>query len=326
MKESAFYYLRVTLVLILLSAWLCSRKVALATDITADVLRILPYKLELELSRPFEYPFVAHYERAGKNLSFVAVEHWWKPNIKTRSASTHPTVQVIRHEYRAFQPKSVIFEGLSLANLSQDEIKKLADLCMARQYRNCGEAFFAINLAREKNAQFVTGEPKSKVLKMELLKLGYTPQDILGRFFLASLAETKLTKKMTCKNFPGWATEEMGALQKQYEITVRFNVGDFEAWYTSRVQNPKSYFDIRGEHITPDGGKGTTFLEKISSSIRMLRDQALLEKIKEQLDLNSRVMVVYGGSHFLTEKPALENMLGHATYIPFTPLRTKSKR
>ena len=287
-------------------------------SIQLDLSRLYPYTSLLELFRPYSYPYEAGFKRYERELHFLAVEHWTGPTSNIPTAFDHPTFKAIQKEFDTFHPTVVIFEGLSLATLSKEVLQERADDCKSRQYLDCGEAFFAINLARNENIAFVSGEPKPHTLVSQLLKRGYTVSDIIGRFLLADLAEEKISKGITPENFQEWAESEIQWIKKRFNFNFVFGVKDFQLWYANRVHRPVNYLEIEGSDLSPDAVLNRSFLHKISSHIRMIRDQQILLSIEAQLNHSfpTRVLVVFGGGHLLTQEPVLKNALGKPVHVP----------
>jgi len=78
---------------------------------------------------------------------------------------------------------------------------------------------------------------------------------------------------------------------------------------------PKSVLDISNDDAAPHGGSNATYVQKISNKVCLIRDRAIVQTIERMLASYSRVLVVYGGSHLITQEPALESLLGKGSYF-----------
>ena len=71
---------------------------------------------------------------------------------------------------------------------------------------------------------------------------------------------------------------------------------------------------IENSDTAPEGGAGASYAQLLSHEINTIRDRAIVVRIGAALDRYGEVIVVYGGSHLMTQEPALRGALGAAPY------------
>ena len=60
--------------------------------------------------------------------------------------------------------------------------------------------------------------------------------------------------------------------------------------------------------------KGKFYTQRIASQIGRIRDLHMVTLIQDELKTKTRVFVVVGGSHWMTQKPALETIYGFPSF------------
>ena len=81
------------------------------------------------------------------------------------------------------------------------------------------------------------------------------------------------------------------------------------------MTKPTSYLNITNNDPAPHGGPDATYVQKISNKVCLIRDRAVVKTVERMLNRYSRVLVVYGGSHLITQEPAIDSMLGKAAFF-----------
>ena len=283
----------------------------------ADTNLIIPYTFGLEDKKHLEAPYVAKYARDGKLLLYVASDHisiQKSPNILE-----HPTLKTIEQLFAEYKPEVVIVEGIDTGDeLSPKSILKKADECVTCNYRNCGESFFAINMARKSGAAYITGEPRNQQIKDEIIKEGYSAEDLLGFYLVRQIPQYRRQGDFDRKKFADQAEKQLRGFQFQIGTDLKFGFKEFDAWYSKHMTKPKSYLDITNNDHAPHGGPDATYVQKISNRVGVIRDRAIVKTIEHMLGTYSRILVVYGGSHLITQEPAIESRMGKATYFRAT--------
>lgn len=296
------------------------------SPLIANANLIRSYTFDLEAKKHLEAPYVAKYEINGKLLLYVASEHISAQ--KYPNLYDHPTLKTIAALFAKYRPEVVIIEGIDTGEeLSPKSILKKADECEKSDYRaSCGESFFAINSARKNGAEYITGEPRNPWIKDEIVKAGYSVEDLLGFYLVRQIPQYKRQAELDRNKFSDQASKQLKRFQQQIGTNVLFGFKEFDAWYAKTMPSPKNYLDITNDDPAPHGGPKATHVQKISNKVSLIRDKAFVKTIERMLNKYSRVLVVYGGSHLITQEPALEAMLGGATYFRIDALTTAKAR
>lgn len=168
------------------------------------------------------------------------------------------------------------------------------------------ETAYSIKRASERGINFCGGEPESSFLMEKILESGYTQEDyyfycLTQQVFQAIEGEYFISLAKSFDNF----LEQMNIQDLEQE--------DYLLWF-------EKYFgkSFSPEIITPDVcapyATGDLITQKISSQQCIIRDQFILSVIEKELLINDRVLVVYGGSHWSTQKLVLESALSKPSF------------
>lgn len=269
------------------------------------------YAFELEDLSPFaDGPYYAEYKMGKKRLGFVAVEHI--SSVKYPDLFQHPTLRTIESVFASLKPGMSIVEGIPTANeLNPPSMLPKADTCRERRYQgDCGESFFVINQARGTKTSFVSGEPSEAEILKTVLAHGYRAEDLVGFYLLRKIPQWKRQKNLKHSDIKALVTPQLERYRQRVDSKLRFGIKDFEAWYKAKMPTPAKYMDFENNDPAPHGGTGATFVQKISNRVTFARDQSLLKRIEGALATHDRVLVVYGGSHWINLEPALAQALG----------------
>ena len=94
----------------------------------------------------------------------------------------------------------------------------------------------------------------------------------------------------------------------------RFGRAEFDEWYLVHAPPGLPPEKLTEDDTGPESGPAATDFQKIAGRIGVVRDRAITAAIFRALDAYPVVAVVYGGSHLLTEEPALRARLGIPIY------------
>jgi hypothetical protein len=303
----SFHLTAIALVSVLVSG--CS-----SNPLVADTSLVQPYRFEMEKERQLQVPYAAKYHQAGKQLWYLAVSHL--SSKESANLLEHPTTKAIQWAVSELQPQVIVVEGITTGDeISPKSVLNYADKCAASSYQDgCGESFFAINKAREIGADYISGEPAEPRLRDEIMASGYSIEDILGFYLVRNIPQLKRNRNFSEKTFPAEAQKILKWSRFKLQTEVKFDLEEFSAWYAKYMANPKSYLDIENNDPAPDGGPNATYIQKISHTVGIVRDRAVVKTVERILNQYDRVLVVYGASHFLTQEPVFTKMLGPAIY------------
>lgn len=277
--------------------------------------KVLSYTFELEKLKHLDAPYFAKFSKGNKTLLFVASKHI--SVVKYPNLLEHPTLKTISKLFDEYKPGVVIVEGIDTGTeLSPKSIIEFADKCKVSDYKKgCGESFFAINTAREAGRDYITGEPRDAAIAQGLKKFGYTEEDLLGFYMVRQIPQIKRQEQFNAKNFDQTLENQLSRFRRKLNFTGKFGPEEFKTWYSKHMTQPKNYLDIENDDPAPHGGKDATYVQKISNRVTWLRDATTVETIESMLNRFDVVLIIYGGSHLITQEPALIEGLGQPEYF-----------
>lgn len=124
------------------------------------------------------------------------------------------------------------------------------------------------------------------------------------------IRQLKTEKNLSDKNLDAVFAAELERLARANELPTGLTAEDFKKWYRSKMGKNLILQDINSETVAPVVSEHMTWLNRISAAIGKIRDENIVEEISQQLNSNDVVMIVFGGSHFMTQQRALKQMLG----------------
>lgn len=91
---------------------------------------------------------------------------------------------------------------------------------------------------------------------------------------------------------------------------------DFERWYLNKNGRPFLASEIT-LNVTAPLEKGELFTQRISSALCKIRDQFIINSINDALNKYNSILVIYGGSHWSTQKRSFQEALGKPQFFNF---------
>jgi len=240
---------------------------------------ILLYHPDMEKTASTDPPYAAIFQKMEKTLVFVAARH-----VFTKE---HPTLVLIARMMDASVPEILIQER--------------TDSEMGRPHE-LGEISFAKHEAIKRGLKDIRGgEPEHGALEAALMAAGYTHEDF--RFF-------HFARQISCAVRFGNANIREMARKSLRDIPF----SDFRDWFHVHIGRADRNSLGKTSPYAPimDG----THTQCIAATEGQVRDQNIFKTIRQALAKKNRVMVVYGASHFLTLRPALEALMGQPNIIP----------
>lgn len=267
--------------------------------------RLAPWTTQLREQQPKD-AFAAVYRVGKTHLIFVGALH----ENETDSA----TFQMIRDAYAVFDIDTVIAEGVptssgpnpqSLMNYGSEEARN--------GFQEGGESVPTVVGALKDGAQVWGGEPDDPDVKARVIAQGFSPEDVLGYYVLRVIPQWERERKIENAGDPRlrllveeqlrWAR---GALK--IDDTVLPGFDRWANWYQASNGKPITS-GLAIEEVGPlhDGSYRTN---KVAAAVSRARDTFLHELIVKHLKARKTVLVVFGGSHLMIQRPALDAALG----------------
>lgn len=278
------------------------------TRFSAKPSLIKPWSEELSEMVPQDQPYVARFSTDNFSLSYVAASH----EYGIHSA----TLKTIEKEITIVGPKIVIVEGISeLDSKKRERIKTRALSCEADSFLTCGENLYGIALAVKNGLAWTSAEPEEKLIHERLLKRGFSLNDISFFYVARQIKQLCVEKNLSQANLVQVINATLADFADNKSLPRNLNAGMFLDWFARKMHSSFVLSEIDSETTAPTVGPNMTFLNQISAEIAKIRDENITRVITQSLNQYARVLVVYGGSHFMTQREVLVDMLGQPKII-----------
>lgn len=274
--------------------------------------QLAPWTKALRDSQP-EDAFAAVYRVGDKRLAFVGAQH--------ANRIDSPTFRLIDAAYAHFRFDSVIAEGFPTSRgPNSARIRKyVADSGpRADGFVEAGELVPTVVGAQRQQAVFWGGEPHDLAVKARLFARGISGEDLLGFYVLRNIPQWVREKKIADAADAKLATLIDAALATNRE-TLQLSaetLPDFAAWsaWYARINGKPIGTDFVTEEVGPlsDGSFGSN---RIAYAISRARAAYLHDLVVEHLNRRRSVLVVFGASHLMIHRPALDAVLGPPCYF-----------
>ena len=247
-------------------------------------------------------PYAGLFETHDSQILYIAADH----TIDQKSE----TFNLINKAFREYHPDFVIIEGLE-ENRGESP-KKLIDYidhtCLPGS--TCSEGLWAAHLATKNKLKFIGGEPSDQEIYKALTALNYTKKDFVFFYFVQQLPHYFREGKFKSEN----DLSKLLALWLQEWNATELTYLDFKNWYEKEMNLKISYKDLIDSNTTAPIRNGTS-LHKLSSKISVIRDKHIISVILKSLTIHKKILIVYGHSHFPTQKDVLAQYLGQPKFI-----------
>lgn len=264
---------------------------------------IPPFTAALEARvAPPTAPFIAVYTRDGRTLVFVAARHSFTPG---------PTFAAVERGFRLAKPHYVIVEGFPTA-LGENPPPIVAEAkrhgardvdAFARS-----EAMHAAAAAIAAGIPFIGGEPTDAEQAAVLTQQGYTRSDVLFAYLVREIGQLFRSKQINDPRDP--------VLARLFDAAARADAHSLGAPPMTLAEFGRRYRAVFGTDYRTDRARITradpakdTAVGRLLRASMVARDRHLFGLITRALTAHGRVLVVYGGSHWVTLSGSLEAVL-----------------
>lgn len=274
--------------------------------------QLAPWAKQLRDRQP-EGAFAAVYRVGDKRLVFVGAQH--------ANRIDSPTFKLIDAAYAHFRFDSVIAEGFPTARgpNSARIIKYVADSApRADGFVEAGELLPTVIGAQKQKAVLWGGEAHDLAVKASLFAKGISGEDLVGFHVLRTIPQWIRERKVDHAGDPRLAplvdaalTSERASLQIPAATLPDFAA--WSAWYARINGKP-----IRADFVTEEAGPladGSFGSNRIAYAISRERAAYLHRLIVQHLNRQESVLVVFGASHLMIHRPALDASLGAPCYF-----------
>lgn len=257
--------------------------------------------------------YAAVYEAGSARLVFVAARH--------ENIDQGPTFRLIRDAYANFDFDTVIAEGFATSRgPNPPRILQYATESQVGEdgFVEGGETVPTVLGAQAEGATLWGGEADDLELKAELMRQGFSEADLLGFYVLRNIPQWIGERRIDHAGDPRLEALVTTALSSnreglQLSPAVLPGFADWAAWYQAHNRKP-----IGPTFVTEEAGPladGQFATNRIAHAISRARAMHLHKLIVGHLKARESVLVVYGGSHLMIHRPALDAMLGAPCHV-----------
>ncbi len=256
--------------------------------------------------------FAVVYKVGQRRLVFVAAQH------ENRSASL--TFQLIGAAYATARFNTVIAEGFptSWGTNPTRIFEYVAKNGEKNGFVEGGETVPTVLGARRQGAALIGGEADDVEVKQQIFTQGFTGEDLLGFYVLRAIPQWIGERKITDAGDGRLsALVEQSLDHNRLTLALPRNTlprySDWAAWYQKSNGKPiNSTFQT--EEVGPLAN-GDYRTNRVSFAISRARDTYLHNMIVGHLNKHESVLVVFGGSHLMIHRPAMDQVLGKPCYV-----------
>jgi hypothetical protein len=234
----------------------------------------------------------------GRQLLYIAAHHTTDPQSETYGW--------IDRAFGQYEPDCVIIEGMAGTESPKTLMAYIRNLPPSA----CPENLYAARCAIKNQVPFMGAEPSEDAVLDALLATKYTKKDVdfllvvqqMGFYYRScrfkSLNDASAVFALCVKDLkkPGYSLE------------------DFKQWYEQKLSMTLSYHDLMNPNHCAPLHNGTP-LQQLASAVSIIRDQHILSVIMKAMKTYTKVLVVYGHSHFVTQKDVLWAHFGKPCYV-----------
>jgi hypothetical protein len=273
--------------------------------------RLQPWTTALRDRQP-EEAFASVYKIGGKRLVFLAAKH--------DNREDSPTFRLIRDAYAAFAFDTVIVEGYPTSRGPNPArlFEYAAQSGGSGGFVEGGETVPAVLGARQEGATLWGGEADDSDVKARILASGFAGEDLLGFYVLRNIPQWIQERKIDDAGDPRLQPLVEAALARNREAlalppSALPGFAEWAAWYR-RLNGVEIGAGFVTEEVGPlaDGRFGTN---PIAAAVSRARDAYLHDLVIAHLNAGESVLVVFGASHLMIHRPALDAALGRPCYV-----------
>ena len=273
--------------------------------------RLAPWTTVLRDRQP-DGAFAAVYKVGDKRLVFVGAQH--------ANRTDSPTFALIDNTYENFRFDTVIAEGFPTSRGPNPArtLQYVRDSGPRPDgFVEAGELFPTATGAQKQDAELWGGEAHDLAVKAKLFARGFSGEDMLGFYVLRNIPQWIREQKIAHGGDRRLVPLVDAALARdraalQLTNTTLADYDDWSAWY-KRLNGRPIASDFTTEEAGPlaDGKFGSN---RVAYAISRERAAYLHELILDHLNEGKGVLVVFGASHLMIHRPALDKVLGAPCY------------
>jgi hypothetical protein len=273
--------------------------------------KLQPWTAALRDQQP-DSAFAVVYRVGARHLVFIGAQH--------ENQNDSPTFRMIRDGYAVFQFETVIAEGFPTSWGPNPD--RIFDYVLKSKigpdgFVEGGETVPTVLGAKQQAARLFGGEPDDLEIKRLVAVDGISDQDLLGFYVLRNIPQWVGEREIKDAADPRLRSLVEAALARQRArlqgpAATLPDFGAWLSWYETTNGKPLSAtFDTEEVGPLADGRYATN---KIAYAVSKARDTYLHRLIVEHLNARKSLLVVFGGSHLIIHRTALDAVLGKPCY------------
>jgi hypothetical protein len=281
------------------------------TNLRPDPEEIVAWTTTLREQQPPD-AFGAVYERGRNRLVFIGAAH--------TEAVNSLTFKMIHDAYAAFDIDTAIVEG-GIRSRGPNDAKLLQWVASQSEREGRqpgGELVAAVRGALAEGAVVWGGEPDDAQIRDTLVSGGVPAADLLGFYTLRSVPQWLRQQQIASADDPratALIETELARNRERLGLPATL-LPDAEAWmewYERTNGRPfGAGFELEEAGPLADGRYASN---RVAAAVERSRNAFLLQAIADHLNKGESVLVVFGGSHLMVLRPALDAMLGPSCYL-----------
>ncbi len=276
----------------------------------ANLEKIRPWSAELEQSEPLPAPYIVDFEAGTRALTYVAIEH--------SNEASSPSLKLVERAMEARRFSAVVLEGFPRSmGFSPESMWAGSARDGANGFYRDGETSVAVRMALKKAVPFVGGEPDEELVKAAFKNAGFSAEDLFCFYITRIIPQWRRDGTLTRQNIEESFAENATRLGRRLGMPP-LSYEQFQKWYQSKNGAPFRPRDISDDTVAPLAN-GKLFTQRASAVAGKVRNEHIVRVTEEMLNKYSRVLVIYGSSHFPMQQLALESMLGKPSRISDQP-------
>lgn len=281
------------------------------SDVRPDPQKLAAWTTTLRAQQP-AHAFGAVYKHGDDRLVFVGASH-------TEDIASL-TFTMIHDAYASFDIDAVIVEG-SQRSRGPNADKLLRWVASQPEHEGRqpgGELVAAVRGASAEGAVVWGGEPDDAQIRDTLTSEGVAAADLLGFYTLRSVPQWLREQRIASADDPrGPALIDAELAHNRERLglppPILPDTAAWMQWYERTNGKPfGSGFELEEAGPLADGRFASN---RVAAAIERARDAFLLQSIADHVNEGQSVLVVFGESHLMRLRPALEAMLGPACYV-----------
>lgn len=253
-------------------------------------------------TRSRKLPLIERFRKDGKELVFLAAAHESNPASET--------FRMIREELTGKDHELVIVEGVpTQLGLSSGSYLSQILPKPGKPHAWPGENAYAAWLAHQRGIPFVGGEPSRREMQQALVHVGITPRDLIYFFVVSNILPLRRAGLPVNAGSDQHLEQALAESRRGFHVTepAALSVEDFKNWYEKGNGKPFSLDFVTLQECAPYG-RSSLRTNQISFRWEQFRNRHLLDLIARSFHTRKRVLVVFGGGHFLELRRALHKM------------------